>query len=438
LGGVEAICLGMKTLSSFVLFAALAAAACGGSIGVHPITRPGDAPPADPEKKESEAAPDPVAPIAPYTGNVGTNDVSILYPLPATGESKEHLLRPMDNGLHGALLSKATFIAAVPSDRLERTSTLYPSGHADLALVGLRLDHCSARKGTGTCTSEVRAVFQAIYEKTEDTGDGDPSTGTAAQDGGVHVIYDVGEAELIVMMKQILTLRKAHGDLTSTRLEVHPILAQQGLGGGFAKGLRDIILEHVGESRTARVTVFDHNMDPDSDGWRFEIFDRVNGQMVAGKIPTLTGNADIVAGTSALHGPIGDSAAFESGTASKDDVSALVNSGRPEKGTPEVATVLQPAFENALRIQNPTLHNAETTDCVNCHLAEGAHLIAENVYAMKATTQFTAPGGTNYQSDRLSVTNLHAFGYLHRRVSIMQRTANESTVVRDWMDQKVK
>lgn len=433
----------MKKLPFVSLLAALVAAACGGSIGVDPITGgPGAGPgntngAPDGNQTNTEPAPHPVAPTTPYTGDVGTNDVSILYPMPAAAESKD-FLRPTTSGAHGELLPKMAFEKVVPNDRLEQTDTTHPSGIGELALISVRLDHCSARKGPGTCTSEVRAVFQAIYEKTGIEPDGDPATGSAAQDGAVHVMYDVGEAELVVMMKQILTLRKAHGDLTSTRLEVHPILAKQGLGGGFATGLRDILLEHVGGNRIARITVFDHNMHPDSDGWTFQSFDRVNGQMVEGKIPTLAFPAITVAGTSALAGPFDMTGAFEANTTVKDSVGALVNTPRPEKGTPEVASVLQPAFENALRIQNPTLHNAETTDCANCHLAEGAHLIAENVYALKATSEFTAPGGTNYVLDRSSVTNLHAFGYLHRKISIMQRTANESTVVRDWMDKKVK
>lgn len=424
---------------SFVsLLAAVTLAACGGSIGVDPITGgPSSAPSGeeDPARTNDAPAPDPVAPVAPYTGDVGTNDVSILYPLPGPGASKEHLLRPTDGGVHGALLTKATFVSVVPNDQLERTSTEHPSGHADLALISLRLDHCSARKGPGTCTSEVRAVFQAIYDKTDELPDGDPSTGTAAQDGGVHVVYDVGEAELVVMMKQILTLRKAHGDLTSTRLEVHPILAQQGLGGGFAKGLRDIVLEHVGESRIARITTFDHNLDPDSDGWTFESFDRVSGQMVA-RQGELAGG--VAAGSNAFTGPFTSTFAFSFQPAKTESVEALLKDPRPAKGTPQVATELQPAFDNAIRIQDPRLHNAETTTCTNCHLAEGAHLVGENVYALKATGEFTAPGGTDYVDERSSVTNLHAFGYLHRKVSIMQRTANESTVVRDWMDKKVK
>lgn len=428
----------MKTLPSFALLAALAVAACGGSIGVDPITRAGDAPPTGSEKK-SEEAPEPVAPITPYTGDVGTNDVSILYPMPAAGESTS-FVRPTDNGTHGELLPKAMFDAVLPGrGALETTNSAHPSGYPELAVVSLRLDHCSARKGPGTCTSEVRAVFQAVYEKTAEDVASEPVAGHAAQDGALHVMYELGEAELVVMMKQILTLRRANGDLGSTRLEVHPILAQQGLGGAFATGLRDILLEHVGGDRIARITMFDHNFNPDSDGWTFATFDRVAGSLKPGKIPTIDTEALTVAGTSAVAGPLESTGTFEFGhQAVTDNVAALTNQSRPSKGSAQVTTELQPAFEAALRIQNPSLHDAETTDCGNCHLAEGASLLAKSEYGLTGGAPFTAAGGTDYLHERVSVTNLHAFGYLHRRVSIMQRTANESTVVRDWMDAKVK
>jgi hypothetical protein len=433
----------MKTLS-FALCAALAVAACGGSIGVDPITRGADGAPGGSNAStepgattNSEPAPDPVAPIAPYTGDVSTNDVSILYPMPKAGESTD-FVKPKDAGKHGQLLPVESFTTVVPGDALERTDSSHASGYGQLALISVRLDHCSARKGPSTCTPEVRAVFQAIYDKTSTLPDGDPSTGSAAQDGGVHVIYEVGEAELVVMMKQLLTLRKAHGDLTATRLEVHPILAKQGLGGAFAKGLKDILLEHLGAARISRITTFDHNMDLDGDGWTFQMFDGQAGVVSRKKIPTLDVDSMIVGGSNAFLGPFAETNAFTFAQAKTDSVEPLVRAERPAKFDPAVGTQMQPAFQNAIRIQNPTIHNAETTDCVNCHLAEGAHLIAENVYALKAIGEFTAPGGTNYLLERSSVTNLHAFGYLHRKVSIMQRTANESTVVRDWMNQKVK
>jgi hypothetical protein len=436
----------MKKPSFVSLLAILALAACGGSIGVDPITGgPGSTdtnaagtPTAN--QTNEEAAPEPVAPISPYTGDVSTNDVSILFPLPA--ESEPHsVIVATESGKHGELLPKAFFDTVVPGGALDRTSSLHSSGYDDLAMMSLRLDHCSARKGPGTCTSEVRAVFQAIYLKTGTEPDGDPTKGLAAQDGALHVVYDIGEAELVVMMKQILTLRKKHGDKTSPVLGPYPNLAQ----GGFAAaqtyfGLRDIFVEHLGANRIARVTVFDHNMDPDSDGWTFAMFDRAGSTLARKKIPMLDGEMATVGGSSAFQGPLRETSAFTFTPGNTDSVEPLVMAGRPEKLElePQAATALQQAFEAAIRVQNPTIHNAETTDCANCHLAEGAHLIGENVYAMKATTQFTAPGGTSYVLDRASVTNLHAFGYLHRKISIMQRTANESTVVRDWMDKKVK
>jgi hypothetical protein len=430
----------MKTLP-FVLFAALAAAACGGSIGVDPITRGAAAPPPNGtgNGEGEEPAPEPVAPIAPYTGDVGTNDVSILYPMPAAGESAA-FVRPTDSGTHGELLPKALFDAVLGNHpSLERTNSSHPSGYSELALISLRLDPCSARKGKGTCTSEVRAVFQAVYEKNADDLVNEPGAGHAAQDGALHVMYELGEAELVVMMKQILTLRKAQGDLTSARLEVHPILAKQGLGGAFATGLRDILLEHVGGDRVARITMFDHNFNPDSDGWMFEIFDRVGGAMQRAKIPTLDREMSIVAGTSAVQGPFSVTGIFGFALDTKiDRVQPLVEQERPAKGSPEVTTVLEPAFAAALRVQNPKLHDAETTDCANCHLAEGAFRHGKADYGFDTADAFTAAGGTAYLDERVSATNLHAFGYLGRKVSIMQRTANESTVVRDWMDQKVK
>lgn len=429
----------MKKPSFVSLLAALSIAACGGSIGVDPITRGTDAPPGGSKDSTgtTPVTPEPEAPITPYTGDVGTNDVSILYPMPAAGESTA-FVRPTEAGKHGQLLPEASFETVVPGGTLERTDRTHASGYGQLGLISVRLDHCSARKGIGTCTSEVRAVFQALYEKTDSMPDGDPTPGTAAQDGAVHVMYDVGEGELIVMMKQILTLRKAHGDLTSTTLGVHPILAKQGLGGAFAAGLRGILLEHLGAARISRITVFDHNMDPDSDGWTFQTFDGAAGNVSRTKIPTLDTEGVTVAGSSAFHGPLEETMAFSFLPATKDNVEPLVKEGRLPKTSPEVASTLQPAFESALRVENPTIHNAETTDCVNCHLADGAHRIAKSVYGLKSANEFTAPGGTSYVQERASITNLHAFGYLHRKVSIMQRTANESTVVRDWMDQKVK
>src|SRR5699024_9550500 len=140
------------------------------------------------------------------------------------------------------------------------------------------------RGGVGTCKSEVRLVFQAVYDKAAGF-ENDPVAGSAATDGALHVTYDVPEEELVTMMKELLTLKQANGGLALQQLAPHPILAAQGLGGAFAQGLRNIVLFHLGDARVARVTFFDHNMDPDSDGWRFGIFDRTGAAFAAVQIP---------------------------------------------------------------------------------------------------------------------------------------------------------
>ncbi|NOU28805.1 MAG: hypothetical protein HOO96_12940 [Polyangiaceae bacterium] len=350
---------------------------------------------------------------------MGTTDVSILYPLPGAGEIAT-FVRPSEVGNHGALFAATDFVTVLSGHSgLERTSSSPASGYANLGLVGVRLDPCSARRGPGTCTSEVRLVLQAL-----DT----TMTGTTALDGGLHVVYDVPEAELVDMAQEILTLKKANGDLALQELAPHPILAAQGLGGAFATGLRSIVLFHLGSERVARATAFDHNMDPDSDGWTFASFERVGGALTPHMIPFQKSHQQTVAGSRATtENLVTESHATAFSNGGPDDVQAILSPGRTETGiTPD----MRASFTAALRVENPTVHNAETTTCGNCHLAEGATRIGK-AFGLPEAGAFTSPRSLARVDERTSVTNLHAFGYLGRQVSIMQRTANESVQVAD-------
>jgi hypothetical protein len=382
------------------------------------------APPAPTPKKPGQ-------PTGPYTGAVGTTDVSILYPLPLPGGSSD-FVRPTEAGSLGALFPAAAFDAVLGGKTLERGSTTHPSTYAALRLVSLRLDPCSARGSAGaSCKSEVRAVFQALYEQAAGEND-DPIAGTAATDGAVHVMYDVPEPELVTMLQELLTLKAANGGLALQELAPHPILVKQGLGGPFAQGLRSILLAHLGEQRVARATFFDHNFDPESDGWTFGAFDRTaTGELTAASIPFAAQPSEVVAGSNALVPLVQSYAGLSGTTTTPDPVVALVGAPRPADAI-QLAK-LQPVLVSALRIENPTLHNAESTDCANCHLAEGAQRLGESVFALTSPTGFTHARSLARVDERTSVTNLHAFGYLHRKISIMQRTANESVIVADRM-----
>lgn len=425
----------MKTFSLAAALILAAAAACGGVV-VNPIAS--DSSPTSPGSETDGSAsntPMPKAPTAPYEPTVGTTDVSILYPMPLAGESKA-FVRASAAGEYGPLLERETF-TTVAGTNLDVVRSDPPSGYDNLALISFRLDPCSARGGTG-CTSEVRLVFQAVYERTAgfvDVGD-DRTLGMAATDGALHVIYNISEGELVIMMKQILTLKAANGGLADQVLGVHPILATQGLGGSFANGLRSILLEHLGEARIGRVTTFDHNFGADSDAWQFRTFDKFDGSLTQTVIPTTAEKNLQMIGSPAFSEPIASSFAFRA-TAVPFEVEALLDN-RPAVGSPDVATRLVPAFLAAVRAQNPNVHNAQTIDCATCHFAEGARIIGESVYGLASAQTFTHPRGLDYKSERTSVTNLHAFGYLHRQISVMQRTANESVIVAEAMQQKVQ
>jgi hypothetical protein len=418
---------------------ALTAGACG---GIAPSS-PGDATPsatgpsADPGPTlggtDTPAGPPvPKYPIGPYTGMVATTDVSILYPLPLTAHATD-LVRASAAGSHGALLPASVVSTVHPGGGLDGNSGT-ATGYGALGLVSLRLDPCSARGSAGVlgaCRSEVRLVFQELYDKLQGQ-DGDPFAGPAATDGALHVVYDVPEAELVTMLQEILTLKKANGDVGLQLLAPHPILAEQGLGGPFAQGLRDIVLEHVGDDRLVRVTFFDHR-NPEIDDWSFGVFDRASAStpFLATTIPTTDSTTQTFAG-SGTAGPLAQSYAETARTVPPaDSLAPLLGGSRPALGSAEVAA-LQPAFEAALRLENPTLRNVETTDCVSCHQAEGARRIGD-LYSLSTASAFTHARSLARVDERTSVTNVHAFGYLHRQVSIMQRTANESVVVADRM-----
>lgn len=425
----------------FGLVIAIAAGACGGiatsSPGDPSSTSAGDpsqsaAPPASADPGAAKPAKAPL-PAGPYTGKVATTDVSILYPLPAGAESRD-FVRAAASGAHGSLLPRSSLATVLDGRSLDNGSA--GAGDYDaLGLVSIRLDSCSARGSAGaagSCRSEVRLVFQALYEKSADAID--PSAGSAATDGAVHVVYDVPLAELVTMLQQILTLKKASGDGATQELGPHPILVAQGLGGPFAQGLRDIVLEHAGEDRIGRVTFFDHQ-NSEGHTWTFGVFDRApagaGAVLTATTIPLTDSTTQTIGGSSAV-GTFASSFAEGMASTGADSVAPLVSPGRPLPASADAAS-LQMAFDAALRVQSPSLHDVETTDCVSCHLAEGARRMGEDVYALSTANAFTHSRSLARVDHRTSVTNLHAFGYLAREVAVMQRTANESVIVADRM-----
>ncbi len=360
-----------------------------------------------------EVPPDatPITPdaLGPYEHVVESQDVSLLYPLPAAAQD-ELLLQPTDSGAYGALLPQFIGTGAT-----QDVGSVGSGTYQALRLIAVRLDPCSARKG---CGSEVRAVFQPISS----------AAGGGALDGAVHVFYAVPTDELVVMLEEILALKHASGAgiAYGAQLGVQPILAATGLDGDFAKGLRKVLLKHLGTQRIERVTLMDH-IFPDEDGWLFEIFDRVGTDLVLQKVVNTNKVQQVILGGSAIDGMIAGISADAQTTPTLPELGLIAARSRPATVTPQ----LEMGFAEAIAAQHPLLHDSENTDCGSCHVAEGARRVGLEIYGLHETGAFTSARSLTYVRDNAAVTNVHAFSYLGTSISVMQRTANESALAAD-------
>lgn len=406
--------------------ALLASVACGGSLeGTSPTEGSGTSSPvvgtAPTGSPSGSAAPLPPLPKGPISDTVATSDVSILVPLPTDGTG-DGLLRANARGPLGELLPRTVLETDLGTTSLDFEGQ--GSGYDALRVVGVRLDPCSARSAGSSCDeAEVRLVMQALTK--------DPSGRAVYTDGGVHVIYDVPASDLFDMLLEVLTAKNENGNLGSAVLGPHPILMAQGLTGAFAERLRTIVLRHVGATRLVKVTVFNHG-NLDEDAWTFAAVEKVGEAFVKASIGAhRSETSQTVVGSSAT-GEISTTRASAYPALGVDAVDPLVGGAHAAPGTPE-ALALSAAFEAAVRVDNPTAHTTETTTCANCHLAEGARRLGEGLYAFQSPNVYRSPRTglpvPAPRDERTSVTNLHAFGYLGRQVSISQRTANESEQV---------
>jgi hypothetical protein len=333
---------------------------------------------------------------------VASADVSILYPIDAmTG--RDQLIGGAEVGQYGPLLG-ADLLASLGS-----------GGFSDLRLVSVRLDPCAAH---GNCGSEVRVVWQPVLAQ------------GGADDGAVHAIYAVPADELERLLEQILTLKAMYGAGVSygDSLGVQPILAATGLDGGFARGLHALWLAHLGQERITRATFLVH-MNLDGDFWQFKRFDRQGDAMVAVDVVGTSSPVTMVSGSSALADTLGAIGASVEVMPTVPAMIPIVSGGRPSQATAE----LSDAFAAAIATLDPTRHNSEDTDCVSCHVAEGARSIGVREYGFVDAGAFANARSLTYVRAGSAITNFHAFGYLGTSISVMQRTANESALVADRM-----
>ncbi len=341
---------------------------------------------------------------------VDAADVSILYPLP---DNRDLLVQPSEQAAYGQLFPESLFPTVIGPVDIGVT-------YADMRLVALRLDPCSARK---MCNSEVRAIYQPVLV--------DANGRVAVADGAIHVFYAMTQAELVAFLDEILALKHAYGAGVAydSELGPHPILAATGLDGPFATGLHALLLEHLGESRIERFTERNHQI-PLQDRWDFYLFDGPG--LPRQGIATTSTDEQQVTGTP--NDPDSAGGIVAVGPALDSPLIPLVDVNRPADVTDDIRA----GFARAIELQDPTKETSESIDCVSCHLAEGARFIGETQYGLSPDGAFRSQRSLAHRRDLDTITNLHMFAYDGSNVSVTQRVANESAATADAMQRLLR
>lgn len=357
------------------------------------------------------------------TGALGSNDVSILFPLPAP-DRIDGLLSATDEGAHGQILPWSTFTLA--PDLIAKADAA--DTYAALRVVSARVDPCFPSlvgAPSASCRFQVRLVLQPLFEQAGEL---------AAADAALHLFYDSSASELVELLADLLTQRANQpAESLLAPLTVHPVLAEQGLDGQHASELRQALLRRLGERRLTRMTFM--RLGADERSWTFGGFDFVNG--TPKPIGILASSVTEQTFANASGDPLELAASVQPETEAPEDLSPLYDSAAAASlGT----DALWPLYESILRIENPDLHSPESVDCVSCHSAQPARLWLE-----RNTTFAGQPSALRYASaidlgvDAISDTTsvLRAFGYFGSRPAISARVANESAAVATYLNENV-
>jgi hypothetical protein len=311
--------------------------------------------------------------------------------------------------------------------------TVYETLH----VVALRLDPCFASlapdpHGQG-CQAQLRLVFQEVTDI-----QGEP----VAFDSAVHAFYALSRSELLAFARAVVDLRVARGGGARLgELQPHPIMVREGLGGPFASGIRALVLQYAGAQNLTRITrmssssVFTWSFDG------FDVTDAADATYTRMPIPALpSGTQGDVFGRN-FGADVTMQGQFEPEPDSPDDFAVLANAPAAAQLTDAER---QQAFDRLVRVENPTVHSADTIDCVSCHLAMPvASLVITPTYglveqgnpnAFAPDARFVLPGEMAAAYREQFGFNVHAFSYDGQSPGINQRVVNETAAVVDYLN----
>lgn len=360
------------------------------------------------------------------TSDVGTDDVSFLYPLAVPHAQRVELLGTTTSGPRGPLLPRDLY------DGLPGLDVLTPNGdlYTLFRVVSVRIDPCFPGLGVadeGACKNQVRLVMQPVLPK--------PGSGLTTQDLALHLFYTVTRAELSKLLAEVVALRESTGTgIYAGNPRVHPVLAA-GLGGAGSKALRESLLAVAGRSTLTRVTFM--GLEHVGLAWRFGGFDVEGGRLVPMTIPKAGTPIQSFVNRD-IEGRTFEAAEAFPSTDSMAKLALFFDRKRLEAASSEELTS---SLDMLYRLESPKAHSPDTVDCVSCHVAHAAESFAASVRPLVGAeaARYVSPRGGEVTRDRPFATNeLRAFGYFGDRASVSPRVSHETAEVVAHVNRVVK
>lgn len=362
----------------------------------------------------------------PATTKLDLNDVSWLYPLPATLAGRDSLLKFTSAGAKGALFTRAFFDQVKPVDEVLDGTGIY----SGMRVISARVDPCfpvNKKDEPLKCVKQLRLVAQIVEL--------DMSSKITTRDGTIHLFYDMTDGEWPQVLEGVTALKGLAKTATESKpLDVHPVMKTEGLEGAYAKRLNELITTFCGEQNLSRVAFMIALQD--GKRWTFGAFNRKAALLEADPIPRFTDKEEQQVEE---HGVEERRNSEMIPSPTNIDLTTILSYTQIQLADD---LTLQRATKEALLIENPDKETPQTIDCASCHLASRAVSFASvtrNIDLSSFTDRYVAPA--RFDMRRVDeVANdpfaQRAFGYFHEKTALSQRTINESAVIADALSGK--
>jgi hypothetical protein len=384
------------------------------------------------------------------------DDVSYLFPFPLITEP--NFLIAAQN----SILPKALYRKLPGPERGGdlNEDKLYPLLH----VVGMRIDPCTHFTDEIPCDPEVRLVWQIVhapilhpvssqYDNVQVPQDPHYFT---TENSGMHSFYRQTPAQMKALLAELWSLKQAGLqqdppiDTDFLPLEVHPAFTRVEYRNAFLAKIKKIILNYCRADNLIQMTVAELNPAGSESWWLFQGITKGAHGWHNMLIPRANAWSESLFNSARGYDRSG---VFPIEMAASTDVPELNDTPTGAKMENILGTISgynsysRTGFQSTLKLvqafQNPAMKdmNPAHLDCVQCHVAEGAHFWMNEKMpgydsGMIADTLFANPNPTWYNLKNTSVANRsskinRAFGYWQQYPAVNQRVINESAWVAD-------